>query len=265
MQFEDLSNEVLLCIWEHLLDVEVIFSFSNINNRLNSLLHEYCGLYRKIDLRYSSLSLFHYFCQQILSVCEWRENLNILKLGNFYRCCQLNILTSEITKSLMFKFKNVQNHSENNSHFFIETNKYLKPIFPNLTSIVIVQTTHISDNCREILLYAVASGPTMRHFVWSTCSRQSYTSKAFSDWLFQCSHNLHSFQYTTRGNLTCFQLTYEDTLTNGYISHNSLINLDVCIVDFTTLIVFLHYLPQLQHLSKSIFKYFEINFRLKFI
>ena len=57
MHFEDLSNELLLCIWNHLLEVDVIFSCSNINNRINSLLYKYCGLYTKLDLRYSSSSI----------------------------------------------------------------------------------------------------------------------------------------------------------------------------------------------------------------
>lgn len=228
MYFEDLSNEVLLCIWEHLLDIEVIFSFFNINDRLDSLLYKYCGLHKKIDLRYSSLLLCQYFCQQIVTVSEWRDNLTTLKLGNRYRCSQLDILTSEITKS----------------------NIHLKPIFSNLTSIVIHQTTYISDHCRDILLYRVAGGSTLRRLVWNTCNRQAYTSKSFSDWLLNCSRNLNSFQYVIRGYYSCFELTYEDALNNNYISHDSLISLHISAVDLSTLTVLLHYLPQLQHLGK---------------
>ena len=250
MHFEDLSNEVLLCIWEHLLNVEVIFSFFTLNSRLDSLLYKYCGLHTKLDLRYSSLSLCHYFCQQILNASEWRDSLSVLKLGSCHRCGQLDILTSEVTKSLMLK--NEETHSQSIFRFSIGSNQCLTPIFPHLTSIVVVQTTHISDDCRDILLYTVAAGSTLRRFVWNTCNRQSYTSKAFSDWLFQCSRNLHSFQYATHGSFSCFQLTYEDTLNNNYISHASLLSLHVSIVDFPTLNVLLHYLPKLQHLCKCI-------------
>ena len=132
MYFDDLSNEILLSIWDYLLDIDVIFSFSNLNNRLNSLLYNYCGFYKKLDFRYCSLSMCYYFCKQAINVFEWRVNLNILKLGNRYRCCQLDIFTNEIMKSFML----------------INENKYFQSLFPHLNSIVIIQTTYIDRLCR---------------------------------------------------------------------------------------------------------------------
>ena len=234
MYFEELSNEILLSIWDFLLDIDVMFSFSNINNRLNSLLYKYCGFYRKLDFRYCSLSMCYYFYKQAIDVFEWRDNLNVLKLGNRYRCCQLDLFTSEIQKSFLL----------------INEDKYFQPLFPHLNSIAINQTSFISTTCRDILLNVVAGGLTMRRFVWNTCNHQAYHSKAFFDWLFQCSRKLHSFQLTTYGISTCFQLNYEDTLIQNYISHDSLVNLHISSIDFLTLNVLTHYLPRLEHLSK---------------
>ena len=89
IQFEDLSNEVILCIWDQLSSVDVIYSFSDINIRINSLLLKYHGLYKELDIGYCSLSGCRLLCREVPSKIEWRLGLTTLKLGNLYRCCQI--------------------------------------------------------------------------------------------------------------------------------------------------------------------------------
>jgi hypothetical protein len=249
MHFEDLSNELILCIWDQLLEVDVIFSFCNLNNRITSLLHEFYGLYTKLNLRYSSLSVCRYFCRQVPNMIEWRLGLTVLKLGNRYRCCQLEMFTNEIAKSFMLREEEQYNVS-NDFRLLMTSNKHLQPIFPHLVSLVVFQSTCISDNCRDILLYSVAGGSAMRTFTWRSCGMQTCNSKAFFDWLFRCSRNLNSYQLITHISQTGFELTYEHTLINGY-THHSLISLQINVVNFLTLNILLHYLPQLQHLGNS--------------
>jgi hypothetical protein len=162
------------------------------------------------------------------------------------------MLTNEIANS--FKLREVkQNNNESNDSFplLMTNNKQLQPMFSQLVSFVVFQTTHISDNCRDILLYAVAGGPTLRTFTWRACGKQTHHSKAFFDWLFRYSRNLHSYQLTTHLSQTCFELTYEHTRINSYIPHCLLINLHISVVNLVTLYVLLHYLPQLQHLGEK--------------
>jgi hypothetical protein len=258
MQFEDLSNEVILCIWDQLLAVEVIFSFFNLNNRMNSLLSEFCGLYTKLDLRYSSLSICRYFCRQIPNMIEWCLGLTVLKLGNLYRSSQLEMFTNEIVNSFISRQKEQCNNISNDFVYVsMSNNLSLQPIFPHLVSLVIFQTTCITDECRDVLLYVVAGGSAMRTFTWRSCGNQTHHSKAFFDWLFRCSHNLNSYQLTARIHKTGFELTYEHTLTNGYNPHSLLINLKIILVNLVSLHILLHYLPELQHLGN----YYRIHFR----
>ena len=251
MHFEDLSNEVILCIWDQLLEVDVIFSFCNLNNRITSLLYKYCGLFTKLDLRYCSLSVFRYFCHQILNTIEWRLGLTVLKLGNRYRCCQLHMFTNEISNLFRLGEAKQYNDIPNDfSRLLIINEKRLQPVFPQLVSFVVFQTTHVSNECRDILLYAMAGGLTMRTFTWSACGRQTHHSTAFFDWLFLHSRNLRSYQLKTRLSQSCFELTYEHTCINGYTPHHSLINLQISVTNVVTLYTLLHYLPQLQHLGE---------------
>ncbi|CAF1423646.1 unnamed protein product [Adineta steineri] len=86
MKLEDISNELFLCIWDQLSMADAIYSFSNLNTRIDRMLLKFCGLYNKLDLRYCSLSIFRYFSHQIIMKDEWRLNLTVLKIGNSYRC-----------------------------------------------------------------------------------------------------------------------------------------------------------------------------------
>jgi hypothetical protein len=181
---------------------------------------------------------------------EWRLGLTVLKLGNRYRCCQLEMFTNEVAKSLMSRQEQQYNSVSNDlSHVIIINNKHLQSIFPQLVSLVVFQSTSITDDCRDILLYVVACGSAMRTFTWRACGAQTHHSKTLFNWLFQCSHNLHSYQLTTYIGLMGFELTYEHTLINGYIPHHSLINLKISVMNLITLHILLHYLPQLQHLG----------------
>ncbi|CAF4455858.1 unnamed protein product, partial [Adineta steineri] len=81
MKLEDISNELFLCIWDQLSMADAIYSFSNLNTRIDRMLLKFCGLYNKLDLRYCSLSIFRYFSHQIIMKDEWRLNLTVLKIG----------------------------------------------------------------------------------------------------------------------------------------------------------------------------------------
>ncbi len=158
LYFEDLSNDLILCIWDQLLAVDVIFSFGNLNNRMTSLLDKYCGLYTEMNLRYSSLSVCRHFCRLVPNMIEWRLGLTVLKLGSLYRCCQLEMFTNEVAKFLMSR------QGEQYNHISMTINESLQPISPQLVLLDIFQAGCITNNCRDILLSAVASGSSMRRF-----------------------------------------------------------------------------------------------------
>ncbi|CAF4000077.1 unnamed protein product [Rotaria magnacalcarata] len=130
---------------------------------------------------------------------EWRLNLSVLKLGNRYRCCQIDSFANEIVKSFVIRYlarqgKSYDNPSKDLFRLIISNKKPVEPIFPQLTYLSIFQGTSIDEDCRDILLYVAAGGTTMNTFTWRSCSNQTHHAKAFFDWLFRCSINLHSFR-----------------------------------------------------------------------
>ncbi|CAF1191537.1 unnamed protein product [Adineta steineri] len=201
MKLEDMSNELFLCIWDQLLMVDVIYSFSNLNRRIDDMLFEFCGLYKELDLRYCSLSIFRYFSHQIVMKHEWRLNLTVLKIGTRYRCSQMTLLADEVIKFFVKNSFIEQNKQYNNSSrtlFHMITSlkkKNTKSIFPQLNTLIVSQNTTMNGNCRDIFLYAIAYGSNLRTLKWITCSFQTHHSKSFFDWLFQCSINLNKFQF----------------------------------------------------------------------
>jgi hypothetical protein len=185
---------------------------------------------------------------------EWRLGLTVLKLGNRYRCYQLEMFANEVAKSFVanhFASQGTQcnNMSKDLFRVLITFNKHIQPIFPQLTSLVIIQTTCMSDNTRDTLLFVVASGSAMRKFIWIAYLKQTHHARSFFDWLFRCSINLNSYTLTNPAAQSCFELTYEHTIISGYVPHHSLTYLEIDILNLTTLRLLLHYLPQLQHLG----------------
>ncbi len=77
-RFESMSNELILCVWDQLSSADVIYSFSHLNTRIDSLLLEFHALYKELDLRYCSLSACRFFYHQVPNVIEWRFNINHL-------------------------------------------------------------------------------------------------------------------------------------------------------------------------------------------
>ena len=254
VQFEDLSNEVLLCIWDQLSSVDVIYSFSDINIRINSLLLKFHGLHKELDIGYCSLSACRLLCRQVSSLIEWRVGLTNLKLGNLYRCCQIDMFAIEVRKLFVENDFARQGRSSNGLskdvfRLLMTYSNNVQPIFPHLRSLSIFQSVLISEDCRDTVLYIVGGGSSMRDFTWNTCSNQAHHSRAFFNWLFRCSRHLISYNLETPPCENGFELKYDDTLINDYIPHPTLIRLRINVINLNTLNVLLHYLPQLEHLG----------------
>ena len=163
------------------------------------------------------------FCQQIATMIEWRVDLTILKLGNCYRCSQSDLLAEEVIKSVV-------------AHYFVKTgkssdgppkdifdvlmtySKYIEPIFPQLISLVVFQSVSISQSFLNCLLYVVAGGPLLRRFILNLCANQTHHSRTIFDWLFRCSINLVNCKILTPPCEDGFELQYEHTVINNYIS-----------------------------------------------
>ncbi|CAF4084801.1 unnamed protein product, partial [Adineta steineri] len=249
-----MSNDLILCIWDQLVAADVMYSFFNLNSRINSLLLQFYGLYKQLDLRYCSLSACRFFCRQVPTMIEWRLNLTVLKLGNRYRCSQTNMLAEEVIKSFVANHfatreKSCHNAPEDIFQILITNNKEIQPIFPQLISFIVFQPIPISDVYRDALLFIVANGSLLRTFAWNSCRKQTHHSKTFFDWLFRRSINLVSYKLSTPPCENGFELKYEHTLINTYVPHSSLIYLTINILNLSTLHTLLHYLPQLEYLD----------------
>ncbi|CAF3377277.1 unnamed protein product [Rotaria socialis] len=96
-----MSNELILHVWDSLTAADVIYSFSHLNARINSLLSEFCELYKQLDLRYCSLSVCRFLCHKVPTMIEWRLGLTALKLGNRDRCSQMDMFADEVAKSIV--------------------------------------------------------------------------------------------------------------------------------------------------------------------
>jgi hypothetical protein len=256
LQFEDMSNELILCVWDQLVAADVIYSFLHLNTRINSLLLEFCELYKQLDLRYCSLSACRFLSHQVPTMIEWCLGLTVLKLGNRYRCSQMDMFADEVAKSIVASHfaregKSCTNLPKNIFRILMLHNKQIQPIFPQLITLVVFQSISINEDSRDVLLFAVAGGSSMRTFTWNTCSNQTYHSRALFDWLFRCSANLVSYKLQTPLRENGFELKYEHTIVNAYGPHHSLIYLKISVLNLNTLYVLLHYLPQLEHLGNK--------------
>jgi hypothetical protein len=255
-KLEDMSNELLLCIWDQLSFADVIYSFSHLNSRIHQLLLEFYKLYKKMDLRYCSLTAFRYFCHQVPTMKEWRLNLTVLKLGNRYRCSQINSFVNEVIKLFMARYftnedKQFVNPSKDLFRTIMLSNKRLEPFFPQLTSLFIFQSTSIDEDCLNIFLYIVADGSPIHTLTWKACSYQTHHSKVFFNWLFQFSNNIKSVRLQSPVGENGFELTYDHTLMNSYLPHQSLTYLTISVLNLATLETLFHYLPNLQYLGKN--------------
>jgi len=100
--------------------------FSDLNTRINSLLSEFHGLYKQLNIGYCSLSACRFLCRQVPSTIKWRLGLTTLKLGNLYRCCQMDMFVVEVRK--LRSCDNIQS------------------IFPQLISFFDFQSVSISED-----------------------------------------------------------------------------------------------------------------------
>ena len=222
------------------------------------------SLYKKLDLRYCSLSTFRYLSHQICTIDQWRLNLTSLKLGCPYRCSQTDLLANAVVQSFIARYLEKQGRSCTNLslglfRLIISHNKHLEPFFPQLKYLLIFQSTSMEEDTRDILLYIVAGGSAMRTFTWRACSRQTHHSQTLFNWLFRCSSQLNSFRLENTLNEKAFELTYQQTLLNDYRPHPSLTSLTINLLNLSSLDTLLHYLPQLQYLCKFTLKYLAVH------
>jgi hypothetical protein len=255
LQFEDMSNEIILCIWDQLSSADVIYSFSNLNTRINSLLLKFHGLYKQLDLRYCSLSACRFLCRQVPTMIEWRLGLTVLKLGSSVRCSQMDLFVDEVAKSVIANHFERQGKSCDNisKDIFriLMTSKHIQPIFPQLVSLHIFLTRSVNEDTINTLLLAIAGGSAMRTFACDSCADQTHHSRALLNWLFRCSINLVRYKLQSLQTEDGFEITYEHTIINSYVPHYSLVYLKINILNLNTLYVLLHYLPQLEHLGNN--------------
>ncbi|CAF3335804.1 unnamed protein product [Rotaria socialis] len=256
LQFEHMSNEVILCIWDQLSSADVIYSFLNLNTRMNSLLLEFHGLYQQLDLRYCSLSACRFLCRQVPTMFEWRLGLTVLKLGSPVRCSQMDLFVDEVAKSVVANHYERQGKSADKISkdicLILIAYKHIQPIFPQLVSLHIFLTTSANEDTINTLLLAIAGGSAMRTFALSSCANQTHHSRAFFDWLFRCSVNLIQYKLQSSIAEDGFEIMYEHTIVNTYVPHYSLVHLKINILNLNTLYVLLHYLPELEHLDANI-------------
>jgi hypothetical protein len=77
--FDRLPNELYLCIFDYLNSIELLYSFSNLNRRLNSLLKRYSRLTcKQIDLTKLNPHVFKFYCLQK----QINNEINSIKLND---------------------------------------------------------------------------------------------------------------------------------------------------------------------------------------
>ncbi|CAF3999254.1 unnamed protein product [Rotaria sordida] len=223
---------------------------------MNSLLLEFHGLYKQLDLRYCSLSACRFLCRQVPTMFEWRLGLTILKLGSPVRCSQMDLFVDEVARSVVANHFERQGKSSDNisKDIFriLMAYKHIQPIFPQLVSLHIFLTTSVNEDTINTLLLAIASGSAMRTFACDSYASLTYHSKALLNWLFRCSINLVRCKLQSLEAEDGFEIMYEHTIVNTYIPHHSLVYLKINILNLNTLYVLLHYLPELEHLDVNI-------------
>ena len=199
-----------------------------------------------MDIGYCSLSACRLLCRQVASMIEWRLGLTTLKLGNLYRCCQIDMFAIEVRK---FVVENNLARQGRPCNWYIKRclssvndtqEKCATNISSSYMSLSIFQSVLISEDCRDTLLDVVAGGSSMRDLTWNACSNQTHHSRALFNWLFRCSHHLISYNLETPPCETGFELQYEDTLINGYIPYPTLIRLIINVINLNILNVLLH-------------------------
>ena len=256
MVFESLANELILCVWDYLCTPDLLFSFSQLNNRITHLLLAYTKGYKELDLRYGSLSACRWIYRHVVVTPEWCRSLSVLKLGNVYRCAQLEMFASEFMSSLIANghVKGEQRCYKRNKdrfHALMERSKNVSPIFPQLTTLDVRQPISITDECRDTLLHLVANSSNMCTFNWKSSCQEIHHSKALFDWLFLCTNGrLNQCRLITTRDARGYRLSYHHTISASYQPHQSLNSLTVSILNFSSLPILLHYLPMLQNLGK---------------
>ncbi len=97
--FDVLPNELYLCIFDYLNSIDILYSFSNLNRRLNSLLKTYSRLSCKhVDLTKLNPHVFKFYClekeinNKINSIILNDEQLKLIKFSSNNRVKELNLI-----------------------------------------------------------------------------------------------------------------------------------------------------------------------------
>ncbi len=97
--FDRLPNELYLCIFDYLNSIDLLYSFSNLNRRLNILLKNYSRFTCKhLDLTKLNPRVFQFYCLQkqitndIFSITLNDDQFKLIKFSSNNRLRQLNLL-----------------------------------------------------------------------------------------------------------------------------------------------------------------------------
>lgn len=137
--FENLANEVLLEIFDHLRPIDIIHAFSSLNNRLETLL-----LHRRMHIDLSqnlSLHEFQEYCSKIL--IKYSSCIYSIRLSNVETCGGMRIFFQEFSQ-LHLTFPHLMTMG------FIEPNEKDYQVIVNLKQLTDVQVKFRKTYEREI-------------------------------------------------------------------------------------------------------------------
>ena len=125
--FDNLPNELYLCIFDYLNPIDLIYSFSNLTTRLNKLLKTYSRFSSKsVNLIKLNPRVFGYYCvekainDQIESISLTDQQLKLIQFSSKSRICQLNILIENeihFYSNEQYLFSNLQKLITENKSF----------------------------------------------------------------------------------------------------------------------------------------------------
>ena len=158
MDFETLPDEILLDICRYLSSTEVLYSFYNLNSRLNRTISIY---YHHVILRQTSLTPFNCICSQILpeigsNILSLSVNANwtdlLARQFYFYFGCRMREVFSNLEHLILVAF------SGN------ELNDYLQSIsdLPSLVKLTVIDRYNVTDEYKHILFDKILSANNFR-------------------------------------------------------------------------------------------------------
>ncbi|CAF1179674.1 unnamed protein product [Adineta steineri] len=198
--FDRLPNEIYLLIFDYLNSIDILYSFSNVNRRLNSLLKTYSYTkWKFIDLTKLTPHVFKYYCLQkrlineIYSIKLTDEQFDLIQFSSTNQVRQLNVLL----ENNYHLYSNEQFILKNLKKLIIEQNAltWQKPLMiaEKLTEVLIHLKTHADLiellNCLPIVEKVHA---TINYEVTSSNENNSLNLMSCSNKLIDFSYIIHS-------------------------------------------------------------------------